>query len=99
MWSAEVINEIIFHITQFSGLWTAPGDGTAFLIFIGINLEIAFMFLVAGIIIVKTLPKDKNMDVLGMNNRIFFTLFWAFIFTLAEVVLHDWEVLGWEFPY
>ena len=57
IWIIELMNEIVFHITEYSALWVAPGNGTGFLIFIGLNIEIAFTFAIAGIIIVKVIPK------------------------------------------
>ena len=52
------MNEVFFFITGYSSLWNAPNHGTAYLLFIGLNIEIAFMFAVAGIIMIKTIPKD-----------------------------------------
>ena len=48
-WINEIINSLVFHFTNYAPIWGAPGD-TAYLILIGLNIEIMFMFAVSGII-------------------------------------------------
>jgi len=50
----ETINGWIFHISGHSAFWTAPGE-TALRTTVGWNIEIMFMFSIAGIIYYNTL--------------------------------------------
>jgi len=69
-WFNEIWNGLVFHFTQYAPVWGAPGD-TAFLLLIGLNIEICFMFAVAGVVFAKFLPADRDLKVLGMPNRWF----------------------------
>ncbi len=96
-WFVEIVNSLIQH---FSGhaLWTASG-GTAFVILIGVGIEISFMFSVAGLIMSKLLPEDKKMKILGINNRILFIVLNAFIVALIEVPLAASPIFHWVYPW
>ncbi len=54
-WFNELVNSAIFHATDRAPLWTVTGD-TSFLILIGLNIEICLLFLVSGVVFVKSLP-------------------------------------------
>ena len=54
-WFNELANSAIFHATDRAPLWTVTGD-TSFLILIGLNIEICLLFLISGIVFVKSLP-------------------------------------------
>ncbi len=56
---AEVGNSVFFAITQHAPLWGAPG-GTAYLILIGLNIELLFMFSLMGLVSSKFLPEEKE---------------------------------------
>ena len=43
-WFNEIWNSLVFHFTGYAPVWGAPGGNTAFLILIGLNIEIMFMF-------------------------------------------------------
>lgn len=98
-WRGEIMNEVIFHITGYSSLWNAPGNGTSLLIFIGLNIEIAFMFCILGIIISKTVPKDRDLQIFGINNRKFIAVCWGLLCAIVEYFLHNIGALGWEFGF
>ena len=68
-WFNEIWNGLVFHFTQYAPVWGAPGR-TAYLILIGLNIEICFMFACAGIVVAKTLPADKSLKILGVPNRL-----------------------------
>ena len=74
----EIWNGLVFAFSNYSAFWTTPG-ASAYIILIGWNIEIAFMFSIAGIVFAKFLPEDKNKKILGLPNRwamaIGFTLF------------------------
>lgn len=57
-WFAEIVNAIIQHISGHA-LWTVP-SGTAYLIFIGVGIELSLMFAIAGIVQSKLLPEDPK---------------------------------------
>ncbi|MBN1636516.1 MAG: hypothetical protein JW920_08380, partial [Deltaproteobacteria bacterium] len=63
-WLAEIVNALIQH---FSGhaLWTVP-SGTAFLILIGVGVELSFMFSIAGLVFSKLLPEDPKAKIFGI---------------------------------
>ena len=67
-WLYEIANALIQH---FSGhaLWTVP-TGTAFLILVGVGIELSFMFAIAGLVFSKLLPADPKLKILGINNRL-----------------------------
>jgi len=69
-WFNEIWNSLVFHFTNYAPVWGAPGK-TAYLILIGLNIEIAFMFAIAGITFGKMLPPNKGLRILGIPNRLF----------------------------
>lgn len=94
----ETWNGWVYHLTQHSAFWTTPGE-TALRIMMGWNVEIVFMFLIAGIVFANALPEDKNAKILGIPNRwalaIGFSAFCVFI----EVLLNIGGLLVWEYPF
>jgi hypothetical protein len=97
-WFNEVWNGLIFHFTQYSAAWTAP-KGTAFLIFIGLNIEICLMFSILGLFCVKLLPKDKDSKILGIPNRAFMAVFTACLCVVIEIILNAAGALVWEYSW
>ncbi|MFZ5564162.1 MAG: hypothetical protein ACOZBW_08910, partial [Thermodesulfobacteriota bacterium] len=71
----ETINGWVFFFTGYSALWTTPGD-TALRTMVGWNIEIMFMFLLAGIIYYNTLLLKPDARILGVPER----LFWVFAY-------------------
>ena len=94
----EIWNALVLHFTDRSAVWTAPGS-TAYLIFVGLTIEISFMFAVSGIIFTKMLPKDKSLKILGVPNRWFFAVANAIFCVFVEVLLNRADVLVWEYPW
>ncbi len=97
-WINEIINSLILHFTGYAALWTAPGK-TAYLILIGLNIEIAFMFSIAGIVWAKLLPEDKNLKILGINNRWFIAIVGSVFSVFIEVLLNLADMLTWEYSW
>jgi len=95
-WFNEIWNSLILHFTGHSAAWTTPG-GTAYLILIGLNIEISLMFLVFGIVSVKLLPEDKNLKILGLPNRWFFVVFNSILAVAVEIILNAAGALVWEY--
>lgn len=57
-WFVEIINAIIQHVSGHA-LWTVP-TGTAYLIFVGVGIELSLMFSIAGLAVSKLLPDDPK---------------------------------------
>jgi hypothetical protein len=92
----EVVNALILHITHRAALWTVTGE-TAYLILIGLTIEISMLFAVAGIIFVKQLPPDRTEKWLGVNNRVWMVLAFSLLATGVEVLLNSAGIFHWEY--
>jgi hypothetical protein len=97
-WFNEIWNSLVFHFNGRAPVWGAPG-GTAYLIFIGLNIEIMFMFAIAGVAFGKMLPEDKKMKILGINNRIVIAVLGAAFCVFVEVLLNAVDALTWDWPW
>jgi hypothetical protein len=97
-WFNEIWNGLVFYFTQYAPVWGAPGK-TAYLILIGLNIEICFMFAIAGITFSKMLPKDKKMKMLGIPNRLLFAIVGAAFCVFVEYLLNAVGALTWEYPW
>ncbi len=97
-WLNEIANSLVLHFTNHSALWTAPGH-TAYLILVGLNVEISFMFLLSGIVAVKFLPADRSLRVLGLPNRLAVALGFSVFCVLVEIVLNRAGLLIWEYRF
>jgi hypothetical protein len=101
-WGVDLFNEIwnglVFHFTQYAPVWGAPGK-TSYLILIGLNIEICFMFAIAGITFTFTLPKDKTKKILGINNRLFSAIVGSIFCVFIECMLNHIGALSWEYSW
>jgi hypothetical protein len=97
-WFNEIWNGLVFHFTNYAPVWGAPG-GTAYLILIGLNIEIMFMFSIAGVTFAKMLPKDKNLKILGVPNRLVFAVLGSAFCVFVEILLNQISALTWEYPW
>ena len=97
-WFNEIWNSLVFHFTGYAPVWGAPGD-TAFLILIGLNIEITFMFAVSGIIWSKMLLPDKKTRILGIPNRAFIAVAGAIFCVIIEMLLNAAGALTWDYPW
>ncbi len=96
-WLAEIINALIQHFTGHA-LWTVP-TGTAFLLLIGVGVEISLMFSIAGLALSKLLPPDPKTKILGVNSRLLFTIGWAAFFAVFEIFLVQTSTFVWVYPW
>ncbi|MFW9937232.1 MAG: hypothetical protein ACFFD5_06250 [Candidatus Thorarchaeota archaeon] len=94
----ELWNALVFAFTNYSAFWTTPG-ASAYIILIGWNIEIAFMFSLAGIIFAKFLPDDKNKKMLGLPNRWAYAIGFALFCVIVEILLNWGNYLIWEYPW
>jgi hypothetical protein len=96
-WSVEIINALIQH---FSGhaLWTVP-SGTAFLILVGVGIEISLMFPVIALTMCKLLPENPDQKFWGINNRLLFALVNAALVSIIEIFLAKTPTFVWVYPW
>jgi hypothetical protein len=94
----ETWNGWVFHFTQHSAFWTAPGD-TALRTMVGWNIEIMFMFAISGIIYYNTLSANKEEKILGLPNRWFWAIGYAAFCVFIEILLNMGGHLVWEYPF
>ncbi|MEW5735112.1 MAG: hypothetical protein AB1921_09670 [Thermodesulfobacteriota bacterium] len=97
-WFNEIVNSIIFHVTGFAPLW-GVAKSSAYVILIGLNIEICFMFAVAPIAFIKLLPADKAMKILGIPNRWFMIVFGSLFCVFVEILLNLAGALTWEWSF
>jgi hypothetical protein len=97
-WFNEIWNGLVFHFTNYAPVWGAPG-GTAYLILIGLNIEIMFMFSIAGVVFSKILPPDKGLKILGVPNRLLFAITGSIFCVVIEILLNGANALTWEYPW
>ncbi len=84
-WLAEIINALIQHFAGHA-LWTVP-TGTAFLLLVGVGIELSLMFSIAGLAASKLLPEDPKVKILRIPNRLFFGLVNAALASIIEIFL------------
>lgn len=96
-WFVEIANALVQH---FSGhaLWTVP-TGTAFLLLIGVGVELSLMFSIAGLVFSKLLPADPKTRLLGINNRLVFAIANAAFFSIFEIFLVKTPAFVWVYPW
>ena len=97
-WFNEIWNSLVLHFTNYAPVWGAPGD-TAFLILIGLNIEICFMFAVSGIIWTKMLLPDKKTRILGIPNRWLIAVVGAAFCVFVEYLLNGANALTWDYTW
>ena len=97
-WFNEIWNSLVFRFTNRAPVWGAPGQ-TAYLILIGLNIEICFMFAIAGIAFGKMLPPDKRTKILGLPNRLVIAVGGAAFCVFVEVLLNAVGALTWDYPW
>ena len=96
-WFYEILNGLVQH---FSGhaLWTVP-TGTAFLLLVGVGVELSLMFSIAGLVMSKLLPADPKLKILGLPNRLLFALGNAAFFAIFEIFLAKTPAFVWVYPW
>ena len=96
-WLAEILNALIQFFTGHA-LWTSPG-GTAFLLLIGIGIELNLMFAFAGLAFSKLLPDDPKATMFGVNARLLFAVGNAAFFAIFEIFLVKTPTFAWVYPW
>lgn len=105
LWGVDLFNEIwnsfICFLSGWAPVWGTPvgvGD-TSFLILIGYNIEISFMFFIMGITSCLMLPEDKKAKIFGINNRVFFAVIMTTLAVAVECFLNYCNILTWEWGF
>ena len=99
----EIINALILKATDRAPLWATTG-ASAYQFLVGLNVEIMFMFALAGIVYAKLLPRDRAVKILGMPNRLAVALGLSITSVAVELFLHatgtfHWEYWWWNTPF
>ncbi|MHA1268421.1 MAG: hypothetical protein ACTSPY_01420 [Candidatus Helarchaeota archaeon] len=96
----EIWNSLVLHITGESALWTSSTGNTMLIIFVGLNIEITFMFAILGIVFFKIIPQDKKKRIFKIiPNRWFFALLCSVIAMIIELFLNYAGLLLWHYPF
>lgn len=85
----EMFSALVLHFTKHAALWSVKGP-TVLSIYTGLNLEIALMFGVAPLVLVRLLPKAH-----GRRRRYAVPVLLAGFFLAVEVILNRAGVLVW----
>jgi hypothetical protein len=94
-WINEIWNALLFHFSGFAPAWATPGS-SAYVILIGLNIEICFMFAIMGLFAVRTLPADRHLKIAGINNRVFLATVNSVLCVFVELWLNHIGALTWE---
>ena len=94
----ETWNGWVFHLSGYSALWTVPGP-TALRTMVGWNIEIMFMFAIAGITYYHSLSENKEDKILGLPDRWFWAVVFAVFCVFVETLLNKGGHLVWEYPF
>ncbi len=102
-WINEIIDALVLHFSDRAAVWTVTGD-TAYLVLIGLTIEISLMFAVSGVVYAKSLPPDPRAKLLGLPNRLTIALGFSIFAVLVEVLLNatgyfHWEYWWWDVPF
>ena len=97
-WFNEIWNSLVLHFSGYAPVWGAPAD-TAYLILVGLNIEICFMFAVAGIVFGKMLPPDPKLKILGIPNRLFLGVANSVFCVIVELWLNAVDALTWDWSW
>lgn len=95
-WINEIINSLVLHFSDRAALWTVTGD-TAYLVLIGLTVEISLMFAIGGVIYAKSLPADRSLRILGMPNRLAIGLGFSVLSVVVELLLNRADIFHWEY--
>lgn len=94
----ETLNGWVLVLSGRSALWTVPGP-TALRTMVGWNIEIMFMFAIAGIIFFNTLSDDPKARILGVPERWFWAVAYSAFCVFVEILLNKGGLLIWEYPF
>jgi hypothetical protein len=94
----ETWNGWVMHFTQRSAFWTTPGE-TALRVMVGWNIEIIFMFLLAGIVYYHMLSESTTEKIMGIPEKWFWAIGFSVFAVFVECLLNIGGHLVWEYPF
>lgn len=97
-WVNEIWNALLFHFSGFAPAWGTPGN-SAYVLLIGLNIEISFMFAIMGLMSVRMLPSDPGLRFFGIPNRWLLAICNSILCVMVELWLNRIGVLTWEWPW
>jgi hypothetical protein len=96
-WFVEIINALIGHFFHYA-LWTVP-TGSAFIILVGVGIEISMMFSIAGIAASKILPENPKQKMFGLPAPLFVGISNALIASVLELFLVRTPTFVWIYDW
>lgn len=96
-WFVEIVNSIIQAVSGHA-LWTVP-SGTAYLILIGVGIELNLMFSIAGIVQSKLLPEDPKEKMLGLPKPLAIGIGNALLASIIEIFLIFTNTFVWVYEW
>jgi hypothetical protein len=87
-WFNEIVNALVLKASGTAPLWAATGP-TAYQFLVGLNVEISFMFALAGIVYVKLLPPK--------GRRVIVALGLSVVSVAVELFLHASGTFHWHY--
>lgn len=101
-WSIETMfeqmNALVFHFTKKAPLWCTPGHNSAYVIYIGLNIEITFMFGIAAAICGLTLPANHAQTFLWVPLNVWIPFGIGVFCLFVETLLNKMDALTWYWP-
>ena len=94
----EMFNALVLYWSGTSALWTVGGK-SVFLILVGLNVEIYFMFAIVPIVLFNLLPEDRKQKILGLPNRILIPSAVGVFCVAMETILNRWDALIWHWSF
>ena len=96
-WFFEIMNAL-FQTATGHALWTIP-TGTAFLILIGLGIELSLMFSIAGLAVSETLPDNPDESFHGIPVKVIYIIGFSMFASLIEFLLSMTPTFVWIWEY
>lgn len=94
-WVNEIWNGLLLHFSGFAPAWSTPGS-SAYVLLVGLNIEICFMFALMGLFALRTLPADPKARIFGVNNRLVLATANSVLCVGVELWLNSIGALVWD---
>jgi len=94
----EQLNALVYHFTKKAPLWCTPGHNSAYVIYIGLNIEITFMFGIAAAVCGLTLPANHADTFLWLPLNVWIPLGIGVFCLFVETLLNKMDALTWYWP-
>ena len=94
----EQLNALVYYFTKKAPLWCTPGHNSAYVIYIGLNIEITFMFGIAAAVCGLTLPANHADTFLWLPLNVWIPLGIGVFCLFVETLLNKMDALTWYWP-